>query len=174
MFISRDPIGLLGGYNVFAYAPNPIGWVDPWGLRKTRNQRLGDFGENIAKQNLESTGKYKSVFPVQNASNNGIDLVGERHDGKFDMFEVKTTTGNEALDLSKRQKNPMTFIGDILSDGKAGSGSYGIDTDLAEKIRKNIGDKFVIDVSVGIGNKSRWYIKEIKFSKWIKGGRKCL
>ena len=23
MFISRDPIGLLGGFNVFAYAPNP-------------------------------------------------------------------------------------------------------------------------------------------------------
>jgi RHS repeat-associated protein len=34
MFISRDPIGLLGGNNVFQYAPNPIGWIDPWGLIK--------------------------------------------------------------------------------------------------------------------------------------------
>jgi RHS repeat-associated protein len=33
MFISRDPIGLLGGSNVFQYAPNPIGWIDPWGLK---------------------------------------------------------------------------------------------------------------------------------------------
>ena len=33
MFISRDPIGLLGGLNVFAYAPNPIMWIDPWGLK---------------------------------------------------------------------------------------------------------------------------------------------
>lgn len=32
MFISRDPIGLLGGFNVFAYAPNPVMWIDPWGL----------------------------------------------------------------------------------------------------------------------------------------------
>nr|WP_289057531.1 RHS repeat-associated core domain-containing protein [uncultured Psychrobacter sp.] len=32
MFTSRDPIGLRGGDNVFAYAPNPIGWVDPLGL----------------------------------------------------------------------------------------------------------------------------------------------
>ena len=32
MFTSRDPIGLMGGNNVFAYAPNPIGWVDPLGL----------------------------------------------------------------------------------------------------------------------------------------------
>ena len=34
MFISRDPIGLLGGNNVFQYAPNPIGWIDPYGLSK--------------------------------------------------------------------------------------------------------------------------------------------
>ena len=31
-FISRDPIGLLGGMNVHAYAPNPVEWVDPLGL----------------------------------------------------------------------------------------------------------------------------------------------
>ncbi len=35
MFISRDPIGLLGGLNVFAYAPNPVHWIDPWGLTCT-------------------------------------------------------------------------------------------------------------------------------------------
>ena len=41
MFISRDPIGLLGGSNVFSYAPNPIGWVDPFGLARStrRNSR---------------------------------------------------------------------------------------------------------------------------------------
>ena len=32
MFTTRDPIGLLGGSNVFQYAPNPTGWIDPWGL----------------------------------------------------------------------------------------------------------------------------------------------
>ena len=31
-FIQQDPIGLAGGDNVYAYAPNPIGWVDPLGL----------------------------------------------------------------------------------------------------------------------------------------------
>ena len=34
MFISRDPIGLMGGSNVFQYAPNPVGWIDPFGLAK--------------------------------------------------------------------------------------------------------------------------------------------
>lgn len=30
-FISQDPIGLLGGNNLYQYAPNPIAWIDPWG-----------------------------------------------------------------------------------------------------------------------------------------------
>ena len=44
MFISRDPIGLMGGSNVFQYAPNPIGWIDPWGLAKTPNIVRDDLG----------------------------------------------------------------------------------------------------------------------------------
>ncbi|QRF55106.1 RHS repeat-associated core domain-containing protein [Variovorax paradoxus] len=31
-FASQDPMGLSGGINLFAYAPNPTGWVDPLGL----------------------------------------------------------------------------------------------------------------------------------------------
>ncbi len=31
-FISQDPIGLLGGVNNYQYAPNPVNWVDPYGL----------------------------------------------------------------------------------------------------------------------------------------------
>lgn len=30
-FISQDPIGLMGGENLYAYAPNPTAWTDPWG-----------------------------------------------------------------------------------------------------------------------------------------------
>ena len=30
-FINQDPIGLLGGINLYQYAPNATGWVDPWG-----------------------------------------------------------------------------------------------------------------------------------------------
>jgi uncharacterized protein RhaS with RHS repeats len=32
-FISKDPIGLQGGLNFHAYAPNPVEWVDPRGLQ---------------------------------------------------------------------------------------------------------------------------------------------
>ncbi|VWC74097.1 RHS repeat-associated core domain-containing protein [Burkholderia contaminans] len=31
-FVSKDPIGLAGGINVYQYASNPVQWVDPFGL----------------------------------------------------------------------------------------------------------------------------------------------
>ncbi|MBL3832422.1 type IV secretion protein Rhs, partial [Pseudomonas syringae pv. theae] len=31
-FTTQDPIGLLGGENLYQYAPNTISWIDPWGL----------------------------------------------------------------------------------------------------------------------------------------------
>ncbi|MGH8084846.1 MAG: RHS repeat-associated core domain-containing protein [Lysobacter sp.] len=31
-YVAQDPIGLEGGVNIYAYAPNPGGWIDPLGL----------------------------------------------------------------------------------------------------------------------------------------------
>uniref|UniRef100_UPI000375F2DF RHS repeat-associated core domain-containing protein n=1 Tax=Pantoea sp. A4 TaxID=1225184 RepID=UPI000375F2DF len=31
-FTTPDPIGVAGGFNLYQYAPNPNGWVDPLGL----------------------------------------------------------------------------------------------------------------------------------------------
>jgi len=36
-FISQDPIGLYGGNNLYQYAPNPVTWIDPWGLATRPN-----------------------------------------------------------------------------------------------------------------------------------------
>ena len=33
-FISKDPISYAGGLNLYAFAPNPTGWVDPLGLAR--------------------------------------------------------------------------------------------------------------------------------------------
>jgi RHS repeat-associated protein len=39
--VSQDPIGLAGGLNLYQYAPDPISWIDPWGLAGTPTTILG-------------------------------------------------------------------------------------------------------------------------------------
>ena len=38
-YVSKDPIGLLGGFNTFVYVSDPNGWVDPYGLYGTRGKQ---------------------------------------------------------------------------------------------------------------------------------------
>lgn len=38
IYVSQDPLGLLGGINTFAYAPNPLTWADPYGLTKGKHK----------------------------------------------------------------------------------------------------------------------------------------
>ena len=38
-YIVQDPIGLNGGWNLYQYAPNPLGWIDPLGLSCTGTNR---------------------------------------------------------------------------------------------------------------------------------------
>lgn len=65
MFISRDPIGLMGGNNTFQYAPNPTGWVDPFGLNakpETAKQWKERFGKmDIDQQYNAAKGKLTKV-----------------------------------------------------------------------------------------------------------------
>ncbi|APR38910.1 hypothetical protein BTO02_26365 [Paraburkholderia sp. SOS3] len=57
-FVSQDPIGLLGGFNLYQYAPNPIQWVDPLGLAcsnpacSIQRRELGLFTGKIVEDEL--------------------------------------------------------------------------------------------------------------------------
>ena len=46
-FVSQDPIGLHGGNNLYQYAANPSGWVDPLGLTCVCNVVRGPNGEPV-------------------------------------------------------------------------------------------------------------------------------
>ncbi|MEA5115911.1 MAG: RHS repeat-associated core domain-containing protein [Geobacteraceae bacterium] len=42
-FISKDPLGLAAGTNLYAYAPNVWGWVDPLGLCKGATSGIPEY-----------------------------------------------------------------------------------------------------------------------------------
>lgn len=72
-FISKDPIGLLGGYNVYAYAPNPVEWVDPRGLLVKKHCEFDRQNNPCTKQNpskyargWQGKGNYKGKDSYKN------------------------------------------------------------------------------------------------------------
>ena len=73
MFIQRDPIGLMGGNNVFAYAPNPVGWVDPLGLQCTTvKNECGTNSEHTKKSCSQLLNEINDfVYRDKHLNNNG-------------------------------------------------------------------------------------------------------
>ncbi|EKE4264389.1 RHS domain-containing protein [Escherichia coli] len=50
-FLTPDPIGLAGGLNLYAYAPNPLSWIDPLGLTcKLTNRQFKNKLKRIRNQ----------------------------------------------------------------------------------------------------------------------------
>ncbi|CZW48827.1 RhsB [Enterobacter hormaechei] len=59
-FTQQDPIGLAGGINLYQYAPNALGWVDPWGL----SRKCKDPSKEATK--WQGQGDYKGIDVYKN------------------------------------------------------------------------------------------------------------
>ncbi|MDD1789237.1 RHS repeat-associated core domain-containing protein [Burkholderia gladioli pv. gladioli] len=78
-FVSKDPIGLEGGINVYQYAPNPTGWIDPLGLArcpcdpcdKSRRSSLRDIRRQLGIPLSQQPINQKMV-PLTDSSGNWL------------------------------------------------------------------------------------------------------
>jgi RHS repeat-associated protein len=77
-FTTQDPIGLMGGDNLYRYAPNALGWIDPHGLacgpmvravngRKPINSSYAGKIYPASKLPVEIRGKYPHGVPFTHA-----------------------------------------------------------------------------------------------------------
>ncbi len=95
MFISRDPIELMGGFNVFAYAPNPVMWIDPWGLANiklrhyTSNQGFAGIKESMTIKG----GDQNAVFATK-AKGKPLSMADAA-----DKFKIKQTHARNYIDF---------------------------------------------------------------------------
>ena len=83
-FTTQDPIGLLGGVNNYQYAPNPVGWVDPFGLtcKELPASVLND-------ENLLGSGAFKEAFIIDK---NNVFLIPKKqvqHDRPASIEDLK-------------------------------------------------------------------------------------
>ena len=69
-FTVQDPIGLTGGWNLYQYAPNPLGWIDPWELANRPNN--GEY-HIFHDYSLDSQYRYSSDVVLFNRAN--MDFV---------------------------------------------------------------------------------------------------
>ena len=85
-FVSQDPIGLRGGMNLFEYAPNPVGWTDPFGLlvtphyTKGLNGRVERVQATITKDDL---GKGTATNPSSRLEAQAMANCRKVHAGHF-------------------------------------------------------------------------------------------
>ena len=117
MFISRDPIGLLGGVNVFAYAPNPIHWIDPWGLkaRDCSNTTRAEREEWVRKR----PERYRRRV-VQKVWDNAKDKDGKVFDpftGE-ELFWDKSKNRQGQWDMGHRKGKSYDSLKKKFIDGK--------------------------------------------------------
>jgi len=122
-YLSQDSVGLAGGINLYRYAPNPIGWIDPLGLTacclctpyagvKNASQHLKEAGisRGRRKEILESFDRETIKMRPAGENEYGLRYYDETKayaKGRY-LFETFPAT-RESLAV-KREWNDMNKI----------------------------------------------------------------
>ncbi|MDF0607249.1 RHS repeat-associated core domain-containing protein, partial [Neisseriaceae bacterium TC5R-5] len=124
-FISPDPIGLEGGVNLYAYAPNPLSWIDPWGWCPTTGGSQGEpqYAPRIRERAVQDPGGHNFPFsfdkhilstkPVKlDTGAEGYALRGYKN-GKEVVYNIivkdNTVVHRDMVDISKWGQRSRSF-----------------------------------------------------------------
>jgi len=123
-FTQQDPIGLAGGLNLYQYAPNPLGWVDPLGLCKGKiSGEYSAINPGPLSDDLAGTfagGKYRRIILSQDTELYRAGVEGHPF-GRF-------------FSLDKPQSVLQTRIDKAVLPNWPGGGSSPLDTVFKFKV----------------------------------------
>ncbi|MFD1803598.1 RHS repeat-associated core domain-containing protein, partial [Mixta tenebrionis] len=106
-FTQPDPIGLAGGLNQYAYAPNPLTWIDPLGLTdcSVKARKYEEKIQNMYGGKLPQSAREYSAI-VNGKRVNGIADHVVNINGKSTAIEAKYVDN-----WAKSLRNPESSIG---------------------------------------------------------------
>ena len=106
-FVHQDPVGLLGGANFYQYAPNPIGWIDPFGLSTQSRDSKGRFSSGQC--DLKSPEEYEREVENKLRRNPSVEVLGTH-------VQINTPLGDRYVDVLFRNKRTgIIYAGEVKS-----------------------------------------------------------
>nr|WP_277422033.1 RHS repeat-associated core domain-containing protein [Citrobacter portucalensis] len=129
-FITPDPIGLLGGLNLYAYAPNPLGWIDPLGLKCGDTTRVRHYTNRKGSNAISESGVIKAhdngrvyLEPANKKPLSQIDVEAKYQIGRGKGRDyVETDVPNEQLEWITNPRyhvDELTVKDDIILSDNA-------------------------------------------------------
>ncbi|MBV4544448.1 RHS repeat-associated core domain-containing protein, partial [Pseudomonas vlassakiae] len=79
-FTTQDPIGLLGGFNLYSYAPNSTGWLDPLGWCVNTNVTRGAAGQPLRATATITKNDLKTGTATNQSSRAWARMMGNSDD----------------------------------------------------------------------------------------------
>ena len=132
-FTQQDPIGLAGGLNLYQYAPNALGWVDPWGLSCRNSEKRFKKRNNITK-------KYVSILTGKKPSDVSDYLASKGWVATYPQSSTPLKT--QHVVFVKTTKSGSKYQLDYNPDGKTNNSDYWKvlkDNDTVEKVYGRVG-----------------------------------
>jgi len=120
-FVTQDPIGLMGGDNVYAWASEPVDWIDPLGLNPALLSQLGDDANSVGVYRFtDKTGKtYVGSTTDQDFS---ARLSQHMASGKLPPENVGTVQTYNMDGMSEQQIYDVEASEIVRNGGRAGDG----------------------------------------------------